>query len=66
MDGTARHSTLLAKLGKHSITGYCIYVTRLSDVDVAVLEQLIRESYEYVEAKSQDGPIRQILWKAVE
>src|SRR4029077_8861941 len=28
MDGTARHSELLAKLGKHSTTGYCLYVKR--------------------------------------
>ena len=64
MDGTARHSELLAQLGKHSATGYCIYIRRLSDVDLPILEQIIRESYGFIEAKSQDGPIRHILWKA--
>jgi hypothetical protein len=64
MDGTARHSALLAKLGKHSKTGYCLYIRRLSDVDLPVLEQIVRESYEFVESRSKDGPIRQILWKA--
>jgi hypothetical protein len=64
MDGTARHSELLAKLGRHSTTGYCVYIRRLSDVDVSVLEQIIQESYQFVESKSQEGPIRQILWKA--
>ena len=64
MDGTARHSELLAKLGKHSITGYCVYIKRLSDIDLTVLEQVIQESFEFVESKSKDGPIRQILWKA--
>jgi hypothetical protein len=63
MDGTARHSALLAELGKHSTTGYCVYIRRLSDVDLGVLEQIVQASYEYVESKSQDGPIRQILWK---
>ena len=63
MDGTARHSALLAKLGKHSTTGYCVYIRRLSDVDLPVLERIARESYEFVESKAQDGPIRQILWK---
>src|SRR5215469_8220638 len=29
MDGTARYSELLAKLGKHSGTGYCVYIKRL-------------------------------------
>lgn len=63
MDGTARHSALLAKLGRHSTTGYCLYIRRLSDVDLPVLEQILRASYEFVESKSQAGPIRQILWK---
>ena len=64
MDGTARHSALLAKLGKHSTTGYCVYIRRLSDVELPVLERIVQESFEFVESKSQDGPIRQILWKA--
>src|SRR6187200_2393133 len=53
MDGTARHSDLLARLGKHSTTGYCLYIKRLSDVDLSVLEHLVRESYEFIEAKAQ-------------
>ncbi|MFE6256487.1 DUF1801 domain-containing protein [Agromyces sp. NPDC057865] len=64
MDGTARHSALLAELGKHSTTGYCVYIKRLSDVDPVVLERIVRASYEYVESKSQEGPIREILWKS--
>ena len=66
MDGTARHSALLAKLGTHSTTGYCLYIKRLSDVDLPVLEQILESSYEFVESKSQEGPIRQILWKTEE
>ncbi len=66
MDGTARHSELLAKLGKHSTTGYCVYIRRLSDVELPVLERIVQKSYEFVESKAQDGPIRQILWKADE
>jgi len=64
MDGTARYSELLAKLGKHTMTGYCVYIRQLSDVELPVLEQIIRESYEYIEA--QEKPIRRILWKAEE
>ena len=63
MDGTARYSQLLAKLGKHTTTGYCIYTKRLSDIELPILEQIIRQSYEYIKLKSQDGPIDQILWK---
>lgn len=64
MDGTARHAELLAKLGKHSMTGYCVYIKRLGDVDVAVLESIVRSSYEFIEAKAAKGPITEILWKA--
>src|ERR1044072_5661120 len=62
MDGTARYAALLAKLGKHTLTGYCVYIKRLSDVELPILEQIVQKSYDYV--KSQDGHIRQILWKA--
>ncbi len=62
MDGTARYSELLAKLGKHTTTGYCIYIKHLSDVELPILEQILKWSYENI--KSQDGHINQILWKA--
>lgn len=64
MDGTARHEHQLAKLGKHSTTGYCLYIKRLGDVDLDVLEQMIRDSYEFIEGKARAGPITEILWKA--
>lgn len=53
MDGTARHSELLALLGKHTTSRVCVYINRLSDIELPVLEQVVRDSYEYV--KSQDG-----------
>ena len=61
MDGTLRYSELLAKLGRHTTTGYCVYIRRLSDVVLPILEQLVQKSYENI--KSQDGQIHQILWK---
>jgi hypothetical protein len=64
MDGTARRAELLAKLGKHTTTGYCVYIKRLSDVDLSVLEQIVRASYEFIKSKSKDGPVREILWQA--
>jgi hypothetical protein len=63
MDGTARYSQLLAKVGKHTLTGYCVYIKRLSDVELPVLEQIVGQSYEYINAKSQNGPIDRILWQ---
>ena len=63
MDGTARYSDLLAKLGKHTSTGYCIYIKRLSDIDITVLEQIIEQSYKNIKTQTQKGPIDRILWQ---
>ena len=64
MDGTARHANSLAQLGTHTETGYCIYLKRLSDVDAAILEQIVGDSYRFIESLAQEGPIREILWRA--
>jgi hypothetical protein len=61
MDGTARYAELLAKVGKHTTTGYCLYIKQLSDIELPVLEQILQKSYEHI--KSLDGHINQILWK---
>mgnify|MGYP003383481072 CR=1 FL=1 len=63
MDGTARYAELLANLGKHTSTGYCVSIKRLSDIELPILEQILQTSYDYIKAKSQDGPIDRILWK---
>ena len=63
MDGTARYSELLAKLGRFTTTGYCVYIRRLSDVELPILEQIVQQSYEFIKSKSQDGPIDRILWQ---
>lgn len=62
MDGTVRYSELLARLGRHSTSRVCVYIKRLSDVELPVLEQIVQQSYEHV--KSLDGHVQQILWKA--
>ncbi|MEW6028374.1 MAG: DUF1801 domain-containing protein [Chloroflexota bacterium] len=63
MDGTARHSGLLATLGKHTTTGYCVYIKRLGDIALPILEQIVQRSYQYIKSKSKDGPIDRILWQ---
>lgn len=63
MDGTARYSALLAKLGKHSTTGYCIYVKQLSDIDVFVLQQILEQSFQKITTLSKVGPIDHMLWQ---
>ncbi|HEY7469657.1 MAG TPA: DUF1801 domain-containing protein [Acidimicrobiia bacterium] len=37
---------LLSDLGRHSTGKSCIYIKRLSDVDTAVLEKLVKRSYD--------------------
>lgn len=48
MDGFEKYESLLAKLGKHSVSKSCLYIKRLSDVDMTVLEQLVRRSFRAV------------------
>jgi hypothetical protein len=43
MDGTTRYATLLAKLGKHTITGYCVYIKQLKDIELPILEQSLQQ-----------------------
>lgn len=63
MDGTAHYEALLAKLGKHTTTGYCIYIKQLADIELPILEQIITASYEHIKEESKDGPVRHILWQ---
>ncbi len=63
MDGTARYAKLLENLGKHTITGYCIYIKTLNDIRLPILEQILQQSYMNIKEKSKNGPIDRILWK---
>jgi len=42
---------LLAKLGKHTVGGGCLYIKKLSDVNETVLEALISESVAAIRAR---------------
>lgn len=44
MGGCEGHETLLAKLGKHKMGKACLYVRRLSDIALPVLQQLVAHS----------------------
>ena len=45
--GFANAERLKAKLGKVKSAKGCMYINKLADVDMDVLEQLIREGYQY-------------------
>jgi hypothetical protein len=46
--------SLLQRLGKHKLGKGCIYIKRLSDVDKAILEEMITDSFEYMKRKYPD------------
>lgn len=46
---------LLARLGKHRTSVACLYINKLSDVDLDVLEQLIQTAYRYTKDHLDQG-----------
>ncbi len=42
----AEFDQLLAQLGKHKRSKACVYINRLADVDLAVLDKIVRLTYE--------------------
>ena len=51
MPGFDEYQDLLRDLGKHKTSVGCLYINKLADVDVAVLEKLIRRSFEAMKAE---------------
>lgn len=50
MHGNEASHELFSKLGKHKTSGGmsgCLYINKLSDVDVKVLEKIIKKSFEF-------------------
>ncbi len=45
MDGFDNYQDLLKDLGKHKTSKGCLYINKLADVDLHVLEELIKQSY---------------------
>ena len=43
--GFPEYDALLAGLGKHKRSKACLYLARLADIDLAVLEEIIRRSH---------------------
>lgn len=53
MPGFKHYGELLGKLGKHKIGKACLYINRLEQVDLQVLEQLIQDSVDWLASKSE-------------
>lgn len=39
-----KHADALKKLGKHKVGGGCLYINRLEDIDIKVLEKMIQSA----------------------
>jgi len=55
MDGFSRYEDLRSRLGKHRTGKACLYVKRLADVDLAVLEELLTQSLQQSRARYPAG-----------
>ena len=49
--GFDQRDTLLEKLGKHKASKGCIYIKKLSDIDLGVLENILLQQIKYTEEK---------------
>lgn len=54
MPGIERYSELLKRLGKYKTGKSCLYIRKLADIDVSVLEKLVEEAVAWM-SKSQSG-----------
>ena len=51
LTGAAGEEAQLAKLGKHKIGKSCLYINKLADVDMAVLEEVSRGALDWMNAR---------------
>ncbi|MEZ3161921.1 DUF1801 domain-containing protein [Microbacterium sp. BWT-B31] len=49
-EGIDSHADALSRLGPHTTGRVCLYLKNLDDIDLAVLEDIVRASYETVTA----------------
>ena len=53
LGGWEQHDELLAKLGKYSLGKGCLYIKRLEDVDMSILNKLIVEAVKRAKKQAQ-------------
>ncbi|MEQ8683819.1 MAG: DUF1801 domain-containing protein [Imperialibacter sp.] len=51
MPGFGRYEELMQKLGKYKTGKSCLYINKLTDVDIDVLKTLVKESVDYMNKK---------------
>ena len=51
MSGYEKMDDLMQKLGKYKSSVSCLYIKRLSDIDLDVLEEMVRKSVEIIKKR---------------
>jgi Domain of unknown function (DU1801) len=54
LPGFERYHELMRRLGKYKTGKSCLYITRLADVDLSVLRELARESFNWMNENYPD------------
>lgn len=49
--GSPKQPALLEKLGKHKSSGTCLYINKLADIDLKILEKIIDDAHKYSKKK---------------
>ena len=52
-DGFHKYGDVLDKLGKHKTGVSCLYLNKLADVDLSVLEEMLQRSYDHMTKRSK-------------
>lgn len=51
MNGFGRYDDLLSQLGKHKTGKSCLYISKLEQIDMEILKELISESHKHLKQK---------------
>lgn len=54
-EGFDRYGEELAKLGKHKTSMGCLYINKLEDVDIKVLEKMLQSSFQLATSKTTEA-----------
>lgn len=54
MDGFDKYKDDLEKLGKHKVSVGCLYVKRLSEIEMSVLREMISKSFKFMKDTHSD------------
>lgn len=51
VSGSSKFKELIKKLGRHKLSGSCLHINKIEDVDFKVLERLMKETLRHVKSK---------------